>query len=1024
LGDKPKALDALNQALAIRRATKDISGEVSVLQNIALIYNQFGEYQKALDALEAALPLVEGEKNRPEKAEILNNIGLIYYSMGDFQKALDYYNQALSLSKILGDRAGEASTLYGLGGVYNTLGEHQKALASYDQALVLARAMENRDFEAKIFSDRAIVHRELGENQLSLSSYNQALLIYRKLGDRSQEAFVLDSIASVYRDLGENQQALNTYNQALSLERQVGDAAGEADILRSIASVYSRLGNYPLSLDTYNQALSAYRTINNLLGEARTLSDITDVYQSSQEYDKALDFSNQALSLWRKIGDRPGQIQTLTTIAKIYKSKGNPRQTLSTATQIQSLGRDWDNGLFEGAGLIWMGVAYRDMGDYQKSLDLLNQGRLLWQGANGWSKADARALREIGQVYQVSKQPQKAIEFYNQELVLRRKIGDRAEEAATLYSIATVERDRGNLDEAKKQAEAVINIVESLRSNVVSQELRTSYFASVQKYYQFYIDLLMQLHKQQPTKGYDSLALVASEQARARSLLEILNEANADIRQGVDPKLLEQERSLEQQLDAAEKRRIQLLSGKPTAEQAAALDKQVNALLAQYQEVEAKIRATSPRYAALTQPKPLTLAGIQQQVLVDAKAASRGDDDTLLLEYSLGETRSYLWAVTKTGITSYELPKRADIEAAAQSFYEQSGKQKLPDQRGLGVAPRRDNIEVTTQLSQMLLSPVAGQLGSKRLLIVSDGALQYLPFAALPAPDTIGNGNQPVPLIVKHEIINLPSASTLAVLRQEHKGRQPATKTLAVLADPVFSQDDQRVKTLSGANSPSLEKQATRFITPTELNTQALTRAARESGITFNRLPFTRKEAERILALVPAAQEMQALDFAASRALATSSQLSQYQIVHFATHGILNSKNPELSGVVLSLVDEKGTPENGFLRLHDIFNLNLPTELVVLSACETGLGQEVKGEGLIGLTRGFMYAGTPRVLVSLWSVNDEATSELMSRFYKKMLQEKLQPAAALRAAQIEMLQNPQWKQPYYWAAFTLQGEWR
>jgi CHAT domain-containing protein len=245
-----------------------------------------------------------------------------------------------------------------------------------------------------------------------------------------------------------------------------------------------------------------------------------------------------------------------------------------------------------------------------------------------------------------------------------------------------------------------------------------------------------------------------------------------------------------------------------------------------------------------------------------------------------------------------------------------------------------------------------------------------------------------------------------------------------VLADPVFSQDDRRVKTSSGANSPSREKQATRSVTPTELNTQALTRAARESGITFNRLPFTRKEAERILALVPSPQEMQALDFAASRALATSSVLSQYQIVHFATHGILNSKNPELSGVVLSLVDEKGTPENGFLRLHDIFNLNLPTELVVLSACETGLGQEVKGEGLIGLTRGFMYAGTPRVLVSLWSVNDEATSELMSRFYKKMLQEKLQPAAALRAAQIEMLQNPQWKQPYYWAAFTLQGEWR
>jgi CHAT domain-containing protein len=169
---------------------------------------------------------------------------------------------------------------------------------------------------------------------------------------------------------------------------------------------------------------------------------------------------------------------------------------------------------------------------------------------------------------------------------------------------------------------------------------------------------------------------------------------------------------------------------------------------------------------------------------------------------------------------------------------------------------------------------------------------------------------------------------------------------------------------------------------------------------------------------------MQVFDFAASRAIATSPQLSQYRIVHFATHGILNSKNPELSGVVLSLVDDKGTVENGFLRLHDIFNLNLPAELVVLSACKTGLGQEVKGEGLVGLTRGFMYAGAPRVLVSLWNVDDEGTSELMSRFYKKMLQEGQKPTAALRAAQIEMLQETKWKAPYYWAAFVLQGEWK
>jgi CHAT domain-containing protein len=612
------------------------------------------------------------------------------------------------------------------------------------------------------------------------------------------------------------------------------------------------------------------------------------------------------------------------------------------------------------------------------------------------------------------KQPEKAIATYNSALSLRQQLGDRTGEAETLYLLAQTERGGNNLEAARTQIESTIAIVEDVRTKVTSQELRTSYFASVQKYYQFYIDLLMQLHKKTPSQGYDALALQASERARARSLIEILTEANATIRTGVNPKLREEKIAIEQQLDAIEKRRVQLLSSNSTRGQTAGLDKETSALLTQYQALQEKIRTTSPRYAALTQPKPLALAEIQQQVL---------DEDTLLLEYSLGEERSYLWAVTKTGITSYELPKRAEIEAVVKGIYEQSGGRTLPERRGIGVVPRDRNNAITTQLSQMLLSPVAGQLGNKRLVIVSDGALQYVPFAALPAPDTSGNSDRPVPLIVKHEIVNLPSASTLAVLRQETQGRSPATKTIAVLADPVFSKDDERVKNTVGANSRQ-GKQTERSQNLANMGSRALERSARALGVAFNRLPFTRQEADRILSLVPAEQEQQALDFAASRAFATSPQLSDYRIVHFATHGILNSQNPELSGIVLSLVNEQGMPENGFLRLPDIFNLNLSADLVVLSACETGLGQEVKGEGLVGLTRGFMYAGAPRVLVSLWSVDDEATSELMSRFYKKMLQDGQKPAAALRAAQIEMLQDARWQEPYYWAAFTLQGEWR
>ncbi|WP_254625655.1 CHAT domain-containing protein [Nostoc sp. TCL240-02] len=422
-----------------------------------------------------------------------------------------------------------------------------------------------------------------------------------------------------------------------------------------------------------------------------------------------------------------------------------------------------------------------------------------------------------------------------------------------------------------------------------------------------------------------------------------------------------------------------------------ALEQETEVLLEQYKQVQVKIRATSPRYAALTQPQPLSLVQIQQQIL---------DDKTLLLEYSLGEKRSYLWAVTNKSIISYELPKRADIEATVQKFRQEITTPYLKCSPSINV------------LSQQILAPVAQQLQKKRLMIVSDGALQYVPFSTL----TTGSSINYEPLLLNHEIITLPSASTLAILRSEHKERKSAPKTLIVLADPIFNRDDERLRgkiQLSGSSVPE-----------SNVENLALTRSAKESDINFERLRFTRQEAEQILSLVPISDRKQAFDFTASRTTASSENLSQYRIIHFATHGILNSKHPELSGVVLSLFDDKGMPQNGFLRLHDIFNLNLQAELVVLSACKTGLGEEVKGEGLVGLTRGFMYAGSPRVVVSLWSVDDQATSELMKVFYKNMLQKGLKPAAALRTAQIEIWRTQKYAAPYYWAAFTLQGEWK
>jgi CHAT domain-containing protein len=323
-------------------------------------------------------------------------------------------------------------------------------------------------------------------------------------------------------------------------------------------------------------------------------------------------------------------------------------------------------------------------------------------------------------------------------------------------------------------------------------------------------------------------------------------------------------------------------------------------------------------------------------------------------------------------------------------------------------------------LSNLILAPVASKLEKRTLLIVPDGALQYLPFQVLTVPidqqsgvSQEGRQADDRVLITDHEIVIEPSASVLALLVVQSKNRKAPSHTVAVLADPVFEANDSR---LTGRNATN------------EVQETGLQLALRDVNLVdtagrIPRLPASLDEAKAIMSVTPWHSGFQALGFEANREAATRSNLGEYRIVHFATHGLLNDKHPELSGIVLSLFDDKGQPQDGFLRLHDIYNLNLPVELVVLSACNTGLGKDVRGEGLIGLTRGFMYAGASSVVASLWKVDDEATAELMKRFYSAMLEEGLPPAAALRKAQLEMSKQKRWQSPYFWAGFVIQGQY-
>jgi len=845
---------------------------------------------------------------------------------------------ALARFRALGERRREADVLYSLGQARLRLERNAAALEAYQGALALFRAQGREREAGRALNYTGQVQRYLGRPREALESYREALALNRRLGERWAEAVTLTNLGKLYGDsLGETGKALDGYEQALALWRELGDRGKEAATLKNLGDLYQFQGEPRKALDYLEPALAIFEAEGRPRETAGLLVSIGDTRSRSGDGSKGAELLRRALAIQRRIGDRRGEALTLNDLGWVHLLLGQPREA-----------RTW----FARAAPI-----FREIGDRPGETAVL--ASLAWVDA------------ELGH-------PREAIESLDRLLPPLAASGDRQTEAMALLALARARRAVGDLPAAGAAAEAGIARVEALRGGSASPELRTSFLASNQAFYGFYVDLLMELEAREPGAGHAARALAASEEARARSLLDLLTEARAGLRQGIAPPLLAREAEAARAVDEAEDRRRALAdAGAPPARLAPA-ERELRLRLTGYDRVQSEIRLASPGYA-LAQPRPLDLEQIQRQVV---------DADTLLLEYALGAERSFLWAVTPDSIASFELPPRAEIEAAARRAHQllAASRQTLArGQAGLALA----------ELSRLLLQPAAGLLGRKRLLIVADGALHFVPFAALPIPGT------EEPLVAGHEIVTSPSASALAVLRSELDGRRSPPRTLAVVADPVFDAADPRVAHGSrrGATAP-------RVPSP------------------FARLPFSREEAESILALAPRDGRLKALGFAASRETVLSGALRRYRIVHFATHGVLDAAHPELSGIVLSQVDPEGRPRDGFLRAHEIYRLSLPADLVVLSACGTALGREIHGEGLVGLTRGFQYAGARGVLVSLWEVEDRATAELMRLFYREVLQRGRTPAAALRAAQAALREEPGWQAPYYWAGFVLQGDWR
>lgn len=988
------ALVPYNKALALYKQINDKAGQATALQQIGRVYESQSDPNKALEYFSSALGLWRELRSRRGEAFNIERIGVMHYFLGNLDLAFPYFQQAVEIYRELGYKSAEGFMYNHIANFYSQKGDIDKALEYFQKGLSILRGSNSTVNLAYLLNNMGVAYRDIGDLKQAADYLNQALVIWRKLQHKHGTASAFTTLASIYSQQGEMRKALSFYQQALPFCVQLGDEHCEARAYWRLASVYSSLGETQTALDYYAKTAAIYRRAQRTVELIRMLNSSGALYASLGDKPRASAFHFEALALSRKAQSRRDEAASLSSLAELYEDDDSTQKSRDLYLQALAISRETKNRLNEATTLNRLGLLAHAAGDNHEAIKLFEQA-LVMSNELGARYHGALVLNNLGIVHNNSGNPKPALDYFTRALAVFREIENKSGEAMMLYRVAVAQKKLGQSADARRNITAALEIVETIRGKIASTDLRASYFATVQQYYDLYIELLMQDHRARPNDALNFTALQTSEQARARGLLDLLQEAGADARHNVDASLLAREKELVELINGKTAQQTLFFADPKKVELAKTLGEEIDRLEIEYETLQSAIRESNPRFAELVRGKTLNLAEIQRLL----------DERTLLLEYRLGDERSYLWVISQTKFESYELPRRAEIESEARQYYEllternRALKNETITQRQTRIQAADQKLQALAErLHRMLITPIGAAAG-QRLVIVGDGALQYVPFSAL--------------LRSANETISLPSIAVLDQLRREPRS-QPPPKSVAVFADPVFESDDPRL-------APQFRRKIVRSANILAQSQSDFDFAA--SGRGLPRLFASREEAKSILALAPAVS-YGALDFEASRERVISSDLHQYRVLHFATHALLNHARPQLSGVVLSLYDQKGKERDGFLRLNQIYNLRLSSELVVLSACSTALGKDVRGEGLVGLTRGFMYAGAPRVIASLWKVDDEATAELMKLFYRNLLHKKMTPSQALTAAQMEMQTQPRWRSPYYWAAFTLQGDWR
>ena len=998
------ALKKFQDALTCYREAHNREGEGTALNNIGGIYARQGEYEDALDYYKQALTILREIGDRVGEEGSLNNIGFIYARQGEYEDALDYCEQALTILREIGNRAGEGDTLNNIGGIYARQGEYEDALDYYEQALTILREIGDRAGEGDTLNNIGGIYARQEEYEDALDYYEQALTILREIGDRAGEATTLDNIGRAYDSLGQYEEAIRYYEQGLGIFRRIGNRAREGAMLESIGGVHYHQGRYMEALTYLGQALEIFQETGNLRGESETLNGIGLVYDRLGEYEEALSYFRQALAMDQEIGQRVQKGTMLNDVEFVYYS------------------------LTKDITLNHIGLVYHHRGQYEEALTYYQQALDICQ-VTGDRAGEGTSLNNIGGIYQLTGQYEKALTYYERALGIRQEIGDRRGEATTLHNIGLGYRSLGQCAEALTHYKKALDIRQEVgdwRGEGISLDAIGSVYSCLRRheealaYYKTALDIRQEIgdragegvtlnniggiyesqgnyvaalgYYEQAltmlesvratagsetgrasfiaqwthlydravslyhTQGQDAAAFDTSERGRARAFLDTMATGHVQLYEDEDADQLARE-----QASYAARRAAQEALAKARAQQPSD-DDLIADLEAQLTEAEAEhaaaldaIEERGDQLAALVPGRSTVLDLDQVQALLN--------EQTTLLSYWVTEDQTLAFVVTKEGLKTATLPiSRTTLSTQIRGFRSFAN---------LNVA----HPENAVALYNTLIAPLEEHLTTSHLTIIPHNVLHYLPFAALTDGERY--------LVDDYTLSYLPSASVLPFI------------------DAAFEKT---------AGSPLILGNPT----TADYDASALVTERDELGP----LPFAEQEAESIAAVY----QTDAFVRESATESVVREQASASTVLHLAAHGVFNPVAPLQSLIALAPDDNAhdNRASDGWLTVGEVYGLDLENaDLVVLSACESQLGDLTAGDELVGLTRAFFFAGTPTVVASLWSVDDEATGLLMERFYTH-LQAGMGKAEALRQAQIET--REEYPNPYYWAAFVLSGD--